>query len=272
MLQSLRFASHWFRNTTDALFSPSLPWTHRWRLLLLQPLTLLTYCLKYLPYIFSHRYTVIEIPTRGRHTIRAIVFEPPSKDHTQLRPLHIDFHGGAFLGGIAEYNALWCEQVSDRIGAVVISAQYRYAPVHTYPCAHEDAEDVLSWVLEKSQKLWNADPDSLSVSGSSAGANLMFAAGTRAKAAVGFCAAVDLRLPPWQKPKPPNFPTIDPLSFLMPLFDAYVAPVRKETLEDDRLHPVLKKLDDLPANVLFIVAGVDIVAHEQLIFIERVRE
>jgi hypothetical protein len=33
----------------------------------------------------------------------------------------------------------------------------------------------------------------------------------------------------------------------------------------------LKPLDELPANVFFIVAGIDIVAHEQLTFIERVK-
>lgn len=57
----------------------------------------------------------------------------------------------------------------------------------------------------------------------------------------------------------------------MPLFDAYAGPVRDRALEDDRLHPALKTRDDLPTNVLFIVASIDIVAHEQLTFIERVR-
>jgi hypothetical protein len=33
----------------------------------------------------------------------------------------------------------------------------------------------------------------------------------------------------------------------------------------------LKPLDELPTNVFFIVAGIDIVAHEQLTFIERVK-
>ncbi len=190
MLRHLRFAKLWFANTFDALFNPRLPWTLRWRLLALQPITLLLFGLKYLPYAFSKRYTVIEIPTRGRHTVRAIVFQPPSRSDTGPRPLHLDFHGGAFLPGLAEFDAYWCEQVSNRTGAVVVSAQYRYTPANIYPCAHEDAEDVVSWVLEHAKSAWNADPDSLTVSGISAGANLMMVAGTRAKAAVGFCAAV----------------------------------------------------------------------------------
>lgn len=192
ILRRLKFAGHWFGNTTDAFFATRLPWTYRWRLLALQPISLLTYGLKFLPYAFSRRYSVIEIPTRGRHTVRAIVFRPIYGNTTHPHPLHLDFHGGAFLGGLAEYDAFWCEQVSDRTGAVVISAQYRYTPVNIYPAAHEDAEDVVDWVLENSQRMWNADPKSLTVSGTSAGANLMFTAGPRAKAAVGFCAAVSI--------------------------------------------------------------------------------
>lgn len=147
--------------------------------------------MKYLPQLFSRRYSVIEIPTRGRHTVRAIVFEPPQTDNAKLHPLHIDFHGGAFLGGIAEYDAPFCEHLSDRAGAVVISAQYRSAPANLFPCAHEDAEDVIDWVLRNAVR-WEADAISLTVSGSSAGGNLMFTAGNRAKAAVGFCAVVIL--------------------------------------------------------------------------------
>ena len=190
MLQSLRFLSYWFAHTRDALFNFSIPWNLRWRLLALQPITLLTYGMKYLPYLFSNRYKVIEIPTRGRHTVRAIAFLPKNRQPGQLSPLHLDFHGGAFLGGIAEYDAPFCELLSDRTGAVVISAQYRRAPAYPYPSAHEDAEDVVDWVLKNGREEWNGDPDSLTVSGSSAGGNLMFSAGRRARAAVGICAAV----------------------------------------------------------------------------------
>lgn len=190
MASFFRFLLHWFDHTRNALFCPSLSFSYRWRLLALQPLTLLTYSLKYFPYLFSRRYSVIEIPTRRKHTIRAIVFLPKREVESKPRPLHIDFHGGAFLGGIAEYDAPFCELLSDRAGLVVVSSQYRYAPTNLYPCAHEDAEDVIEWVLQNAKKLWNADPESLTVSGSSAGGNLMMLAGSRAKAAVGICAVV----------------------------------------------------------------------------------
>ena len=191
MFRSLKFFLSWFQPTKAALFKTSIPWDLRWRLLLgLQPIVLLTYSMKYLPYIFSKRCSVIDIPTRGRHTVRGIVFRPSHRHGTQPVPLHINFHAGAFIGGIAEDTAPFCEILSDRAGAVVIGAEYRVAPAHGYPCAHEDAEDVVDWVLKNAQSLWNADPESLTVSGFSAGGNLMFAAGRRAKAAVGFYAPV----------------------------------------------------------------------------------
>ncbi len=146
--------------------------------------------MKYIPWLFSKRYSVIEIPMRGQHKVRAIVFLPPNRTAGQLAPLHLDFHGGAFIGGLAEYDAGPCEQISDRTGAVVVSAQYRHAPRHIYPCAHEDAEDVVAWVLAHAREKWQADPKCLTVSGDSAGANLMFVAGSIARAAIGICAAV----------------------------------------------------------------------------------
>lgn len=65
--------------------------------------------IKLSPWVLSERYLPFHIPTRGDHTLHAIIFFPPDQDlspesdaSSQLAPLHIDFHGGAFLGGIAQ--------------------------------------------------------------------------------------------------------------------------------------------------------------------------
>jgi len=42
-------------------------------------------------------------------------------------------------------------------------------------------------------------------------------------------------------------------------------------MDDARLSPILKSIKDLPDNILCVVAGIDIVTHEQLSFIERVK-
>ena len=239
------------------------------RLLGLQMLLLLTYPIKTIPWLFSKRYKAIEIPTRGRHTLRATIFEPPQRSSKHLRPLHLNFHSGAFVGGIADAHADWCSLLSDKTGSVVISADYRLAPWNLFPCAHEDGEDVVDWIIKHSRDFWNADPSTLTVSGFSAGCNIMFTAGNRARAAVGFYAPVDLRLPPWEKPKSEHFPKSDPMAFLLPLYDAYAGAKRDETMNDSRLHPILKPFDEVPNNILFIVPLIDILVKEQLAFIER---
>ena len=42
-------------------------------------------------------------------------------------------------------------------------------------------------------------------------------------------------------------------------------------MDDARMNPILKRVEDLPGNILCIVAGIDIVTHEQLTFVERVK-
>ncbi|WPG97550.1 Hypothetical protein R9X50_00032700 [Acrodontium crateriforme] len=236
----------WFRPIFDAVFNLNLPFTLRWRLLALQPIALLTNTLLYLPEITSSDYTVIRIPTRRDHFIRAIVFQPQSPRQSEgLRPIHLDFHGGAFLGGNAEYDAPFCRLLTRRTRAVVISAEYRLAPRYTFPCAHDDAEDVLEWAFENAREEFKTDPRLL---------------------------ALDFRSPPWAKPKPDKMPKIDLLAFMMPLFDAYAGPARAESLHDPRLNPILADLHSLPRNILLIVPAIDILASKQLEFIQRVKQ
>ncbi|KAF2159849.1 hypothetical protein M409DRAFT_60444 [Zasmidium cellare ATCC 36951] len=274
-INTLRFLASWFQPISTALFHPTLPWTIRWRLLLLQPLNFLVYTIKCLPYAFSNTYESMYIPTRddGRR-LRIIVFRPKKQDHdSKLRPLHLDFHAGGFIGGIPEVDAPFCEMLCERTGAVVVSASYRLAPRHSFPAAHEDAEDVLSWLEVHAQDTLLADFYRLTVSGFSAGGNLMYMAGSRAKAAVGFYAPVDFRRAPWEKPHPPSMPKNDPMKVFLPLMDVYAGgDVRKRAADDERLHPILRRIDELPANLLHVVPGIDVIVEEQMAFVERVRE
>jgi hypothetical protein len=83
---------------------------------------------------------------------------------------------------------------------------------------------------------------------------------------------VDLRLTPNQKPKPANYPKHDPLSFLLPLFDSYVAPTRPASTHNPTLNPIVASLSDLPLRMLLVVPTIDILLNEQLKFVERLRE
>jgi len=133
---SWSFVLQWFRPCYDATFS-TLPFSLRWRLLVLQALTPVTYSIGFLPWTFSRRYTVHYIPTRAGRSVRAIVFKPPVRENVSgLRPLHLDVHGGGFLGGIPESEANFLALLSDQMGAVVVSTDYRYPPQAPVPSGH----------------------------------------------------------------------------------------------------------------------------------------
>lgn len=83
---------------------------------------------------------------------------------------------------------------------------------------------------------------------------------------------IDLRVPSAEKPKPPNFPKKDPLEILMPLFDAYAQPARTKNMASPRFAPTLSDISKLPNDMLLIIAGIDILALEQLTFVERVKK
>lgn len=281
----LREAKSWFRPLLVALFNPNIAWTLRWRLLLLQPTVFLTYSIAKLPYIFSRPFTVEWLPVGPVGApAKALIFGgTQSKPHEQrqLRPLHVDIHGGAFIGGLPENFAKFDDRIVRETGAVVVSITYRCAPEHTFPAAIDDVDRTLLWLRENAESRWGADPTLMTISGSSAGGNLALAAmqhpdchgnsPTAIKACVTFYAVTDQRISPWEKPRPPKMPKSDPTAVLMPLFDAYPAPARKQHMEDPRLSPIVAHVETMPGRMLMVVPAVDILFSEQLEFIERMK-
>ncbi|KAF3919030.1 hypothetical protein ABW21_db0201046 [Orbilia brochopaga] len=259
-----------------------VPFSIRWRYFAFTPGFLLINSIKYLPWLFSSAYRVYYIPSaHGTHQIRFIVFEPTyssaSPSRSKPRPLHLVVHGGAFLQGLAEQDAYIANRVCRETGAVTVSVQYRGAPRFLYPAAHDDVDDVLAHLLstEWSTK-FNIDLNNVTVSGGSAGGNFALSASLRypgkIAAAVVFFAVVDLRQAPWEKPKPANFPKTDPLVFMLPVFDAYAGPERPKHLTDERLNVILAPVDKLPRDMLFLVPTMDILLHEQTVFVDRLKK
>ena len=276
ILTVIRTLRSWFGPTIDAIFARNIPFDYRWRLLTFQPLAFISNCIGVIPYIFSRSYKVEYLPIAPGRSIRALVFDKARQDRAdKLRPLHLNIHGGAFIGGLPENSAPWCARVAQETGAVVVSTEYRTAPRHTFPAAHDDVDAVLAYLRKNAVAKYGANPDLITVSGDSAGGNLALATAASApgavKASVTFYAAINLQLPPWEKPKPANFPQKDPLAVLLPLYDSYPGPVRHREINNPRMSPYLAKLEALPENMLLVIAAIDIVVHEQLTFAERLK-
>ncbi|KAI4100725.1 MAG: hypothetical protein LQ339_005403 [Xanthoria mediterranea] len=267
----------------DMLFAPR-PLPHRWRLLLFLPITLLSYTVRSLPYLFSRPFETCYIPTRCQdQRLRALVYNHPNRCSKlqKKRPLHIDVHAGGFIGGLPEDSVPLCAQIAEKTGAVVVSLTYRFAPRYPFPAAHDDVADALAWLVNHAEERFGADVDLVTVSGISAGGNIALGATLGAKdstgfnlikGAVTFYSPMDLRLPPWEKRKPHGFPSFDPMRFMLPLFDAYAGPERVRDIHDARLHPTLASLHDLPYNMLFIVPTIDFLIYEQLEMVERLQK
>ena len=86
-------------------------------------------------------------------------------------PVIVYFHGGGWV--IADLNVYDWTPRAMALGAnaIVLSADYRHAPEHKFPAAHEDAWAAYAWTVENIHTV-NGDAKRIAVAGESAGGNL----------------------------------------------------------------------------------------------------
>jgi len=99
-------------------------------------------------------------------------------------PIILYFHGGGFVTGSIEIFDALARSLSNATSAIVVSVEYRLAPVHPYPAAVEDADAALEWAAANAARL-GADPEALFVCGDSAGGTLAAVLPLRARDAGG---------------------------------------------------------------------------------------
>ena len=95
----------------------------------------------------------------------------PVRSAAGPRPLVVYYHGGGFVFGYLRMGDWLCGEVASRVGAVVVSVDYRLAPAHRFPAAVEDSYAALSWVAANSAGEVGAGGP-LGVMGESAGGTL----------------------------------------------------------------------------------------------------
>jgi acetyl esterase len=86
-------------------------------------------------------------------------------------PVIVYYHGGGWV--IADVNVYDATPrgLAFAANALVVSVEYRHAPEHKFPAAHEDAYNAYAWVIENIGAQ-NGDASRTAVAGESAGANL----------------------------------------------------------------------------------------------------
>lgn len=111
-----------------------------------------------------------QVPTRDGSSIRVRVYKVPGQN--QPGPLLVMLHGGGFVLGELENEALLCRQWCSRFGGVSVNVEYRLAPEHVFPVPVHDSYDAFKWAVAHASSIGADASKGLIVAGVSAGANM----------------------------------------------------------------------------------------------------
>jgi acetyl esterase len=110
----------------------------------------------------------LHIPTRDGATLRAKLWAEHASPNL---PVLLYFHGGGFTVGSPETHEALCKHLAHLAHCAVVSLDYRLAPEHTFPTAHNDAVDALQWLAIHAASL-GLDATRIAIGGDSAGGTL----------------------------------------------------------------------------------------------------
>lgn len=92
-------------------------------------------------------------------------------DATAALPVIVFAHGGGFVFCDLDSHDEFCRSMAVGVGAVVVAVDYRLAPEHPGPAAHEDVLAALHWTAAHIG-VHGGDPTRIALAGDSAGGNL----------------------------------------------------------------------------------------------------
>ena len=197
---------------------------------------------------------VEETISAGGRSVRARIHAPTDGPVTGVV---MEVHGGGFYLGSAIASDSRNRQLSDTLGVVVVSVDYRLAPENPWPAAPDDCETAAMWIVANALDRFGTTK--FAVTGFSAGATL--AMSTMLRLRDRGIDAVDAAIL--------QFGTYD-LSAQTPagrliageyFLDAYAGEAPDRTEPD--LSPIYADLAGLPA-VLIVVGGEDILLSDNL--------
>jgi acetyl esterase/lipase len=95
---------------------------------------------------------------------------------TDDKRLIIYFHGGGFFFGSSRSHRVVAANLARLSGMTVLAADYRLAPEHPAPAAHDDALAIYKWALDRGYAA-----SAIALTGDSAGGNLALATAVRVR-------------------------------------------------------------------------------------------
>ena len=103
-----------------------------------------------------------------------------AKNRTENCPIHINIHGGGFIGPHADCDSMFSCYVADQIGGIVVDLDYTTSTVAAWPVAFDQCYDAAQYTFAHCEA-WGGDANRISAGGYSAGGVLV--AGIALKAA-----------------------------------------------------------------------------------------
>ncbi len=110
--------------------------------------------------------------------VRCLLYKPGRAGGSL--PGYVHIHGGGYITGSAEGSDLSNLEICAKLGAVVLSVDYRLAPEHPIPAPLDDCHAGLAWIHENADSL-GVNRDRIAVGGESAGGGLAAALAIRAR-------------------------------------------------------------------------------------------
>ena len=95
-------------------------------------------------------------------------------------PVTLYFHGGGWVIGNKDDCDPAVRALVNRTRSIFISVDYRQAPEHPFPAAHEDAYAAYAWAVANAASV-GGDPKRVAVAGESSGGNLAIAVSMMAR-------------------------------------------------------------------------------------------
>ena len=101
--------------------------------------------------------------------LKARLYKPQGA--TGTGPGLVYFHGGGFVIGNLDTHDDFLRRLCKASGVRVLSVDYRLAPEHPFPAAHDDALAATRWAFDHAAEI-GFDPARIAIGGDSAGGNL----------------------------------------------------------------------------------------------------
>ncbi|MFM0643009.1 alpha/beta hydrolase [Paraburkholderia bryophila] len=113
-----------------------------------------------------------EFPTRAGHALKLRLYRHRARGEQAAHGAVLYFHGGGFVLGSLDSHQLVTARIAADTGLDVIAVDYRLAPEHRAPAAHDDCLEVTLAALERRLPFNLNSGTTLQLAGDSAGATL----------------------------------------------------------------------------------------------------